>query len=58
MNATKKSKYLLRVIGEKEPLFYSDYKIATDCLLRYRKMGKVAILMQYDPTTDDYGFIE
>ena len=52
--AEYKGEYKLRVIGEKEPLFYSDLKVALDCQARYQNMGKYAILMRYNPETDDY----
>lgn len=48
------SKYKLIVIGEKEPLFYSDVKIAFDAKAYYQSRGKYAILMSYNPETGDY----
>ena len=50
----KTSEYKLRIIGEKEPLYYSDVKIALDAQAYYQSKGKYAILMRYNPETDDY----
>ena len=53
-NTTRKPRYKLRVIGEKEPIYYSDLQIALDCQSRYQASGKLALLMGYDEKTDDY----
>lgn len=51
----KKGQYMLLVIGERqERLYYNSYAVAVDCQRMFRERGKVAILMQYDPETDDY----
>ena len=57
-NTTPKPRYMIRVIGEQTPLHYSSYRTAYDCMLRYREMGKTALLMQYDPETGDYAFAD
>lgn len=49
----EKAKYKLRIIGEEE-YFYSDLRTALECQSMAQMRGKVALLMRYDESTDDY----
>ena len=53
----EKKEFELLIIGESKPLYYDDLKVAIDCQSRYMKSGKIAMVMQYDPETDDYHFV-
>jgi hypothetical protein len=49
-----KPRYRLRVIGEPDLLHYNELQIALDAQTRYQRLGKFAILTQYNPETNDY----
>ena len=52
----QKKPYMLKIIGE-SPLYYSSFNVAFDCQRRYLAAGKMAMVMKYDPETDDYLFV-